>query len=210
MWNPFKKKKGETILPGESIEFDFMTVWKRDKREVSIMTEEGPIVLRDGDNGKLFINLSGKNVKPLKIEVVPDFNNKKLNFIEILDPSSENINSHKGEFSFIAGDEPHNDDYVSLDKYADTLDRNIENLDNLLEKTRKNKNLLTKILCVLVIINTYILVTYLNTMRYINLAAIIVCIYTCFYLHRSYKKMYVTYEKYKESRSRMFETIKEK
>ena len=94
MWPSKKKeKKGITLAPGESMEIGFAASWRRDKDEVAIMTDSGPIVL-DGKN-ELFIEVTADNINPIRLQVVPDFNNKTINLVEVIDPSTKKKFSDK-------------------------------------------------------------------------------------------------------------------
>lgn len=103
MWLPFKRKEKKekfdsfTINPGQMVGFKFETLWDRKKNEVILMTNDGPKVLNE--NSKLILCVTVDDANPLKLEIVPDFKNKMLNIVEILDPDAK-INENKVVLKF--------------------------------------------------------------------------------------------------------------
>ncbi len=91
----FKKDKGIIIPAGGSIGLEFITSWRNDINEVTIMTDNGPIVL-DGKN-ELYINVSADDANTIKLQVIPDFKNRVLNFVEVLDPNDK-VEDDKGNW----------------------------------------------------------------------------------------------------------------
>ncbi len=217
MWNPFRKKKIITTFPEEcmeGVEFNFNTLWEMNRREVTIITDKGPIILRENSGTKFFIEVSGDNINPLKLEVIPDFNNKTLNFVEIVDPNAKLDDVNKGNISFVH-ESKHIDmlpsEYLnmSIDKYANTRNKDMD-IEKMIRRTKRRRNIFLIMFTILSIINVYVFTITDDISRYINIIAILACILASIYSWNSYKKMYETYEKYKELRSQMFEIVREK
>lgn len=207
MW-PIKKKKGIRISPGESIAMEFLTQWRSDKKEVVIMTEEGPILLND--KSELFINLQADDMDPVKIQVVPDFKNKILNFVEIIDPNTPKkfADTNGPKFAITRG--------IIKERHL-TINDVLKDWDNDIEKFGKNvknyriiRNIFIPLNIFLAIWNLYQFITIDNIGRYINLIVGIFSICVVFFIWITDKKHHDALEKYKEDRENAFGIAKNK
>lgn len=208
MMRPFKKKKGVTLSPGESMELEFLTQWRRDKDEVVIMTNDGPILL-DGKN-ELFINVAADNMDPIKLQIVPDFKNKVLNFVEIIDPNApkkfKDTNSPRLTFTGDMVKERN----ISFGDYLKEWDNDIETIGKNVKNYRRLRNIFVPINILLVFYNLYIFTVSVNTTRYINLAVGIFSTYMVYYIWNTDKKYHNSYKQYKEMREKAFGIVKNK
>lgn len=207
MWS-FKKKKGATLPPGGSIEIEFATAWRPDKREVVVMTERGPITLNE--KSEFFIELTGDNIEPLRIRVTPDFKNRKLDFVEIIDPNikSKDI-ENKGRVTF-TGANMSKDMPISIDKYLKRWDENIEKTGNTIKKYERRKYIFTALGIIMILFSTYALIIGNGSLRYINLLAITITGYTIYRLWGLNRKLCKDYDEYKKLREESFGVVKEK
>ena len=213
MW-PFKKKRGITIPPGGYAELGIITSWRKDKDEVVIITDGGQFIL--GEKSKIFLEIKGDNVDPINMQIVPDFKNRKLNFIEIIDPNARPTNNNK--FSF-EGIDMIEETPISMPLYIDqclkSLDKDLERLEKLVKRHKIVRNIFTISSIALIPLNIYfIILRGLSSAEYLNVISIIVLICTMYYLWKSQRKMQGEYEKYKylkeEMRREMFGLVKEK
>ena len=97
MWPPGKKKKEGSFSDIKSMEVEFVATWRRDRKEVEIMTNGGTFVLNE--KTEFYIEIGNENFNPIKVQIVPDFKTRKLNFIEVLDPNAK-IDKSKGIITF--------------------------------------------------------------------------------------------------------------
>ena len=103
MWS-FKKKeckekkiieeKRFKLAPGQSIEFGFHVAWRKDRDEVMIVIGEDKIFLTGKED--FIIAIKADNSNPIEVKIVPDFKNKKLDFIEVIDVNRERVNEERG------------------------------------------------------------------------------------------------------------------
>ena len=209
MWPPKKKeKRGIKLAPGESMEIGFATSWKRDKDEVMIMTDSGPIVL-DGKN-ELFIEITAENIDPIKVQVVPDFKNKTINIIEVIDPTvKKKFPDKDGPILRFAGSVV-KERGISLGDYLKQLDRNMETYEKSIKRSKLIRNIFIPVNIILCLWNSYSFMTKSDIMRYLNLFAAILSAFVIFYVWNSHKKFYQNYKQYKELRDRSFEVVKNK
>ena len=206
MW-PYKKKekKGIRLAPGASMKIGFATSWRRDRDEVIIMTDSGPIVL-DGKR-ELFIEIRAENIDPIKIQVVPDFKNKIINLVEVIDPNVKKKFSDKdGPRLVFAGSERG----IFLGDYLKNWDQDIEKFEKLVKGSKRIRDVFIPVNIILCSWNLYSFITKNDMMRYLNLSAAIISGFVIFYLWNSYKKFYRNYKYYKELREKLFEVVKEK
>jgi len=205
MW-PFKRKKGITLAPGESMELGFLTQWRRDKNEVIIMTKNGPILL-DGKN-ELFISVTADNMDPIKLQIVPDFKNKVLNFVEIIDPNAPkkftDANSPRLTFTGSMVKEKS----ISFGDYLKEWDGDLERIEKNVKTYRRLRNIFIPINILLALYNLYLFTVSTNTARYINLAVGIFSTYMIYYLWKTDKRYHSGYKKYKEMRENAFGIVK--
>lgn len=206
MWKPFKKKKGAEIPPGRGIEFEFATSWRRDKNEVAIITDKGPVIL--DENSEFFMEISGDSIDSLKIQIVPDFKKRVLNFIEVIDPNAK-PGKNKGKISLVS-DTMLNDANVQIGKYLNEWDKNIETYSEIIKKYNRRKNILLMIGIIVIFIDMYLFYINGGIARYISGIVILILIYTSINLEKSYRRMLKSHETYKEMRSKVFEVVKEK
>ncbi len=206
MWKPFKKKKGIEIPPGGGIEFEFATSWRRDKNEVAIIADKGPVIL--DENSEFFMEISGDNIDSLKIQIVPDFKKRVLNFIEVIDPNAK-PGKNKGKISLVS-DTMLNDANVQIGKYLNEWDKNIETYGEIIKKYNRRKNILLMIGIIVIFIDMYLFYINGGIARYISGIVILILIYTSINLEKSYRRILKSHETYKEMRSKVFEVVKEK
>jgi len=207
LW-PFKKKKGITLAPGESMELGFLAQWRRDKDEVVIMTKNGPILL-DGKN-ELFINVTADNMGPIKLQIVPDFKNRVLNFVEIIDPNVPKkfagTNSPRLAFTGTMVKEKS----ISFGDYLKEWDNDIERIEKNVKSYRRLRNIFVPINILLAFYNLYIFTVSTSMTRYINLAVGIFSTYMIYYLWNTDKRYNNSYKQYKEMRENAFGIVKNK
>lgn len=211
MWPSRKKeKKGIKLAPGESMEIGFSTSWRRDKDEVVIMTDAGPIVL-DGKN-ELFIEISADNIDPIKVQVIPDFKKKTINLVEVIDPNTEKFPDKEGPRLRFAGTTMIKERGTTLGDYLKNWDKNMEQFEKLVKRSKKLRNIFIPIIIIVCIANFYIFIITNNSniFRYINLALTILCVYMIYYTWNSHKKLYKEYLEYKDIREKSFGVVKER
>lgn len=199
---PSKKKKEIT----KDIEIEFTTSWRSDKREVIVITDGGQVILNE--QSEFFIEITSDRTYPLKVQIVPDFDNRKLNFIEVIDPNVVQ-DDKKGMIKF-AGVRIAKKDPLSIDEYLKRWDGSIEDIGKKLKKYEKRKYVLTILLFIVTFINIYLSFINIGILRYINISAAIIATYTLYNLWKSNKKMYEDYEELKKLREEAFEVVKEK
>ncbi len=203
MW-PSKKKKEHTMHFEKCLEIEFSTTWTPGKKEVVIITNNGPIKLND--KSEFFIEISSDRTHPLKMQIVPDFDNRKLNFFEIIDTAIKQ-DDKKGIIKF-EGVRIENRT-ISIGEYLKNWDERIEDLGNKLKKYEKRKNILTIILFITTFINIYLAIINSGILRYINIIAAIVGTYTIYNLWNLTKKTHEDYEEIKKLREEAFEVVKD-
>lgn len=207
MW-PSKKKKGIDLPPGKCTELEFTASWASDKREVVIMTDKGPITLNE--KSEFYIEISSDNTNTIKVQIIPDFKNKTLKFVEIIDPSMVSTDDkNKGKLVF-AGVNTVKMVPVPVGEYLKNWDESIENIGNKLRNYEKRKNILTIVLSIVTLLNIYLAIINRGILRYINIIAVMVAIYTLYNLWESNKKIYEDYEELKRLRDETFGVVKEK
>ena len=210
MW-PFKKKEKNEIrlAPGERMEIGFAVSWRRDKDEVVIVTDDGPIVL-DGKN-ELFIEVTADNFDPIKLQVVPDFNNKTINFVEVIDPNTKKeIPNKDGPRLAFAGSTIIKERGISFGDYLKNWDKNIQQFEKLVKRSRRMRNIFVPVYIILFFWHSYIFMTNSSMFRYINLFVIIMSVCMIYYLINSHKKLYRDYKQHKDVREKSFGVVKEK
>lgn len=206
MWPNKKKKRGINVAPGESLEIGFATSWRKDKDEVVIMTEDGPIVL-DGTN-ELFIEIVGDNIDPIKLQLIPDFKKRTINFVEVIDPNAKK-RFEEGEgptFKFTGSDVRR----IAISDYLKKRDRQIERLEKIVKKSRMMTYIFIPIFIILFFWNLYIFMINDNVFRYTNLIAMLILLYVTYYILNSHRRIYKDYLEFKEQRDRSFGIVKEK
>ena len=141
MWPSKKKeKKGIKLAPGESMEIGFATSWRRDKDEVIIMTDSGPIVL-DGKN-ELFIEVTANNIDPIRLQVVPDFKNKTINFVEVIDPNTKKkFPDRDSPRLTFAGSTIIKEKDMTISDYLKNWDKNMEEFEKLVKRSKLIRNI---------------------------------------------------------------------
>lgn len=209
MW-PYKKKEknGIKLAPGESMEIGFATSWRKDKDEVVIMTGDGPVVL-DGKN-ELFIEVTAYNIDPIKLQVVPDFNNKTINFVEVIDPNvKKKFPDKDGPRLTFAGSTIIKERCMTRD-YLKNWDQNMEKFEKSVKRYKRMRNIFIPVYIILFFWHSYSFMTNSNMFRYVNLVVAIVCLYMIYYISNSYRKLYKDYLQYKDLREKSFGVVKEK
>lgn len=209
MWPSKKKeKKGIKLSPGESMEIGFATSWRRDKDEVVIMTANGPIVL-DGKS-ELFLEIKADNIDPVKLQVVPDFKNKTINFIEVIDPKSKKKFQDKDGPRLVFAGATIKERGMTLTDYLKNWDRNVEQFEKAVKRAKMLRNIFAPINIILLSWNLFAFLTKSDMFRYVNLFATIISAYVIYYLTNSHKKLYKDYLEYKDLREKSFGIVKEK
>lgn len=210
MWPSRKKeKKGIKLAPGESMEIGFSTSWRKDKDEVMIMTDAGPVVL-DGKN-ELFIEVGGDNIDPIKVQVIPDFKKRTINLVEVIDPNAEKKFSDKdGPRLKFAGSTVIKERDMTISDYLNNWDRQMEQLEKVIKRSKIIRNIVIPINIIAFFLNLYLFITKSDTFRYVNLAVAILCVYMVYYAWSSHKKVYKDYLEYKDLREKAFGLVKEK
>jgi len=210
MW-PFKKKqkKGITLAPGESMEIGFATLWRKDKNEVEIMTNDGPIVL-DGKN-ELFIEIAADNIDPIKIQVIPDFKNKTINFVEVIDPNvKKKFPDKDGPRLTFAGSTVIKEKCMTISDRLKNWDQNMERYEKLVNRSKKVRNIFIPIGIILFFWHSYLFIINSDMFRYINLTISILLPYMIYRIWNSHKKLYEDYLQQKDLREKSFGIVKEK
>lgn len=207
MW-PFNKKKGIKIAPGESMAMEFLTQWRNDKKEVVIMTKEGPILLNE--KSELFISLQADNMDPVKIQVVPDFKNKMLKFVEIIDPNAPKKFTDANSPKFVIARGMASERRLTLSDILKDWDNDIEKFEKNVKNYRRIRNIFMPLNTLLAFYNIYLFVTSTNTARYINLIVGIFSIFVVIFLWITDKKYHDELKEYKEMRENAFGIVKDK
>jgi hypothetical protein len=210
MWPSRKKEnKGIKLAPGESMEIGFAASWRRDRDEVLIMTDDGPIVL-DGKN-ELFIEISADNIDPIKVQVVPDFKKKTINLVEIIDPNAEKKFPDKdGPSLAFAGSTIIKERCMTISDYLKNWDQNMERSEKVVKRSKIIRNIFIPVNVILFFWNLYLFMTNSDMFRYVNLILAILCIYMIYYIWNSHKKLYRYYLEYKDLREKSFGVVKER
>ncbi len=210
MWSSKKKeKKGIKLAPGEIMEIGFATSWRRDKDEVAIMTDHGQIIL-DGKN-ELFIEVSADNIDPIKIQVVPDFKSKTIDFVEVIDPNVKKKLPDKDNPKLtFAGSTIIKERGMTLGDYLKNWDQNMDQFEKLVKRSKKIRNIFVSVYVILVFWHSYAFMTTNNNFRYIHLLVVIVGLCMIYYIPNSHKKLYKDYLQYKDLREKSFGVVKEK
>lgn len=209
MW-PFKKKKNITISPGEMVELTMQTAWRTDKDEVAIITKDGPVIL-DGKN-ECFIEITANNANSIKLQVIPDFKNKTLNLIEVIDCNSNKKFDNDPKLIFAGIRKrivPGEDSNVSIDEYLDTWDKEIEKYGKRIKKNKRIRDIIIPFLTITIFWNTYIFITKDSIIRYINLLLIFVALCVAYMMWNLHDKICKDYEEYKDLRKKAFGTVKD-
>lgn len=202
MWSFGKKKKEDTISGTKSLELEFVTSWRRDRKEVEIMTNKGPFILNE--KTELFLEIGTDNFNPIKVQIVPDFKTRKLNFIEVLDPNKK-IDKNKGIITFSG--------YRKSDESIGTKIAEIEEDMKRVEKEYKRFNrrklliLSFSIFVILLNIVLFLINTYPG--RYLNMIAIVICLYSIYCFHKVNKNVDNRYKEIKTLKNEMFGTVKD-
>lgn len=206
MWP--KKKKGVKLSPGECMEINFLTSWRRDKEEVFIITEKGQIIL--GRHSELFVEVTADNIDPVKLQVIPDFKKKVLNFVEIIDPNEKKkFKNQTGPKLTFAGRIIKESD-MSFGDYLKQWDNNVKDIEKMVNSSKWIRNIFIPLNILLSFWNFYLFLTNSNDSRYINLGVTIFTVYMIYYIYNSHRKLYGDYKKYKETREQAFGVVKEK
>lgn len=207
MWSP-KKRKGITLPSGKSIEIGFTTAWRRDKDEVVIITEDGKIVL-DGKN-ELFLEISASNVDPIKVQIVPDFKNRVLNFVEVIDINAQQkTGENKGKIS-LAGISSSKEEAVTIGEYLKNWDEDIEKFGKHLKDHGRSTKIFVTLEIALIFFNLYLFITENGLSRYLNLIIVIFLGFLTYNSWSKHRKLCKDYNAYKDMRSRAFEVVKDK
>ena len=208
MWPSKKKeKKGIKLAPGESMEIGFATSWRRDKDEVIIMTDNGPIVL--DEKSELFLEIAADNIDPVRLQIVPDFKNKTINLVEVIDPNAKKKFPEKdGPRLRFAGCVV-KEKGITIGDYLKNWDQNMEGYEKLVKRSKLTRNVFIPVNIALCLWNFYSFMTKSDIMRYLNLSAAIISGFMIFYVWNSHKKFYRDYKQYKELREKAFEIVKE-
>lgn len=208
MWRLFKKKKEITLPPGGKIELELTTEWRPNKREVVILTDKGPITLNE--KSELFLEINANNTYPVKIQIIPDFKNRKLNFVEIIDPNIKQ-DKNKGKIIFVGVSDKPKHAYASLDEFLKRWDEEIEAIDKIIKKYEKRRYIFTILNIILIFFNAIMFVTNSGSLwRYLNLFAIIISAYAICHLWNSSKKLRKDFKEHKELREKSFGLVKDK
>lgn len=206
----FKKDKGIIIPPGGSIGLEIVTAWRKDKSEVAIMTDKGPVIL-DGKN-ELFIRVAADNIDTIKLQVVPDFKNRVLTFIEVLDPNVKSSGKENKARIAFSGMKLIKETNISLIQHLELLDKDMEKLDKSLKRYKNMRNIVIVANATAFFVNLYGFVTKTETdiWRLANLFFVFVAIFIIYFYWNSYKKLSREYKKYQGLREEIFSTVKER
>lgn len=203
MW-PFKKNRGISICPGENVGLEIRASWKNDKDEVMIMTEKGPVTL-DGTS-ECFIDIKSSNANPVKIQIIPDFKKRELNFVEVLDPS---IKADDKSPRLIFTGVTERRAYSPIDDIIERLDNDMTEFEMYMKRYRFIKNIIVAVAIIMIAFNIYLFIVRDDTGRYINLFSVIILSLVTYYMLNSYKRMYKNYQELKRCKDKIFETIEE-
>ena len=201
MW-PSGKKIKEVTSVMKSMELEFVATWRRDRNEVEIMTNGVPFVLNE--KTEFYIEISNEYLNPIKVQIVPDFKTRKLNFIEVLDPNAK-IDNNKGIITF-SGNKNRDE---SIGTRLEEIDEDMKRVDRELKTFKRRKLILLSfsILVILLNIALFIIGTYPG--RYLNIIAITICTYSIYRFHKFSKDIDKRYDEIKMAKDEMFGTVKE-
>lgn len=206
MWPSKKKeKKGIILAPGESMEINFLTSWRRDRNEVVILTDNGPIVLNE--KNELFIEVKADNIDPIKVQVIPDFKNRTINIVEIIDPDFKQKFSTNGpRLEFSGG--VIKERGMSFGDILKHMDKNIKEYDRIIKRSKWTRNIFIPLNFILVLWNLYLFIKS-DMKSYLNILAMAISLFVIYYIYISHKKIYKSYVQYKDLRDKGFEIVKD-
>lgn len=200
MW-PFDKKE-ETYIPpidfnplyDKGLEIEFTTIWRQEKKEVEIFTERGIIVLNE--NSEFFVEISRKNFNPIKIQIVPDFNTRRLNFLEVLDPNLK-IDENKGMISFSSSVK-----HLDIDTMLPikNVDREFSIIEDKIKRYKKLNKIFIFVGTISILSNVYLSFVMSGTYRYVSLLIILCSIYLIYMTIEKNRKMMNNYNEVKTIR----------
>lgn len=205
MW-PHKKEKGMTIRPGESIEIGFGVEWIKDKEEVIIITDSGKFVL--SKKTELFLEVVSSNAGSIKVQIVPDFKNRKINVVEVLDVDTVCKTGKNGRKISLESTNTQKNDTVSIDKYLEHLDKFIDDFGKKIKVYKRRVRIYTVIGIVAIVTNAYLFISGNTPIRYVNIVGVIIMAYALHKIRKSYANMCSLYEECKENRSKAFNIVK--
>lgn len=203
MWTSDKKKKEDIFSGVKNMELEFAATWRHDKKEVRIMTNEGQFILNE--KTEFFVEISTDNFNPIKVQIVPDFKTRKLNFIEVLDPNVK-IDENKGTI-FFSGQEKSAS--KSIGTYLVDLDEDIKIVEKDLKMYKRRKLILVSFSAFVILFNGALFIVNTYPGRYLNIIAIMICLHVIYRLHRGSKDIYKRYNEIKMMKNEMFETVKD-
>lgn len=104
MWHPFKNRENKenkndvnkkgykkfNLAPGQSAIFGFHVLWAKGKDEVTLSIGNDKVILTGKEDFRLVV--SADNIDPLVVRIVPDFRNRKLDLIEVIDANNKTAN----------------------------------------------------------------------------------------------------------------------
>jgi len=201
MW-PSGKKIKEVTSVMKSMELEFVATWRRDRKEVEIMTNGVPFVLNE--KTEFYIEISNEYLNPIKVQIVPDFKTRKLNFIEVLDPNAK-IDKNKGIIMFSGN----KDKDESIGKRLEEIDEDMKRVDRELKTFKKRKLILLSFSIFVILINGALFMINTYPGRYLNMIAIAICTYSIYRFHKFSKDIDKRYYEIKVAKDEMFGTVKD-
>lgn len=211
MW-PFNNKvenKGFTLAPGESVDIGFYVSWRVDKNEALIVTDRGSAIV--DENSEIFIEIDGDNIGTAKFQIVPDFKNRVLDLVEVIDiDGMANIDDKKRSTGkdgpILTFGNTINERYVSFDDYVKHWDQVMEKLKKIVKRSKWIRNILIPASVASFILSLYDLMTGGNV--YINIFTMVVSICMIYYILNLYKRSLKEYVKYDEYKGNIFGIVK--
>ncbi len=205
MW-PFKSGDKRDIIfnPRESIELNFLTAWRIKKNEVMIITDKGQMVL--DQHSELIIQLQRNNIDPIKLKVVPDFKNKVLNFVEIIDPNEKRKPNDPSIFSGSII----NERKMNFEDYLEISGKYQKKIEKILIRFKWTRNIIIPINLLLALWNFYSFFISADKTRYINLIVGIFQLFCAYYFWNRYNKYHKDFEEYKEVKEKIFGIVRER
>lgn len=211
MWPSKKDNKEETISNIASALLEFNVTWRSDKKEVMIMTEDGPVIL--DETTEFFIDISNDNFNPIKIQLIPDFKNRKLNAVEIIDPNIK-FDENKGIIRFSSVSQRPNKKLVDTNKSIsmciEELEKGIEIVENDLKYYEKTKRAFILFYLFLTILSAAAFIISTSIIRYLYLLITILCVYRLYKIRNNSRKIYEKYDDIKATKDNIFGIAKNK
>lgn len=191
------------LAPGESADIGLYVSWRADKDEALIITEDGQIIV--DKNTEIFVEIDGDNIGTTKFQIVPDFKNRTMNIVEVINFDDKKKFTDKCVQIF-GHSRITNEGHMSFSDYIKSLDQDVKGLEKMERNARRLRNILTPVNVIAFIMNSYNLMTGDNI--YINIFAMIISICVGYFMWYSHKRVHSEYIKHKEYKDNIFGIVK--